>query len=311
VAAPGSASSPNITAPPDLIVSRQFHAPRALVWQAWTDPAHIVKWWGPHRFTAPRAEIELRPGGAVHFEMQAPGGRIYPSTGTVDEVIVPARLVVTTRLAQDGITVLEVQQTVTFEERGEETRVTLRAHVIRATEAAASALAFMNEGWNQALDKLTSYATTTAAERELVITRRFRAPIDAVWAAWTSAERLAAWWGPTGFTTTTSRFALTPGGQWAHVMRGPDGTEYPNVITYREVVPGRRLVYEQSGGRAGQPTLAFRATVVFERDEAGTRLTLRTHLGSAADKRRIIDEFGAYEGGLQTLDRLADYLHVP
>jgi uncharacterized protein YndB with AHSA1/START domain len=311
VAAPGSASARSVTAPPDLIVSRQFRAPRALVWQAWTDPAHIVKWWGPYRYTAPRAEIELRPGGKVSFEMQAPNGRVFGSTGTVDEVLALERLVVTTRLAQDGMTMLEVRQTVTFEERGDETRVTLRAHVIRATDAAASALAFMSEGWNQTLDKLTSYATTTAAERELVITRRFRAEIETVWEAWTSAERLAAWWGPTGFTTTTSRFELTSGGQWAHTMHGPDGTDYPNVITYREIVPNRRLVYEQSGGRAGEPTLGFRATVVFERDEVGTRLTLRMHLASAADKRRIVDEFGAYEGGLQTLDRLADHLQVP
>ena len=206
---------------------------------------------------------------------------------------------------------LEVRQTVTFEGHGDDTRVTVRAHVLHATEAAAGALAGMNEGWNQTLDKLVGYASTTAAEQELVITRRFRAPIETVWEAWTSPDRLAAWWGPTGFRTTTARFDLTPGGQWAHTMHGPDGTDYPNVITYREIVPGRRLVYEQSGGRAGEPQVAFRASVIFERDEVGTRLTLRTHLASAADKRRLIDEFGAYEGGVQTLDRLADYLRVP
>ena len=169
----------------------------------------------------------------------------------------------------------------------------------------------MEEGWNQALDKMVSYSATTAAPQEIVITRRYRAPIDTVWEAWTSPERLAAWWGPTGFTTTTTHFELTPGGQWIHTMHGPDGVDYPNVITYRDIVPGRRLVYEQTGGRAGETPIDFRSTVVFERDEAGTRLTLRMQVASAESRRRAIEEFGAYEGGIETLDRLADFLRVP
>lgn len=310
MAAPDSAPPRPIAAPPDVIVSRQLRAPRALVWQAWTDPTHLVKWWGPHRFTTPRAEIDLRPGGAVRFDMQGPTGQIYPSTGTVDEVRTNERLVVTTRLEHDGVVMLEVRQTVTFEERGEETRVTVRAHVLYATEAAAGALAGMDEGWNQTLDKLVSYAGTNAAEHAIVLTRRYRAPIETVWEAWTSPAHLAAWWGPRGFTTTTAGFDLAPGGQWAHTMHGPDGTDYPNVLTFRAIVPGRRLEYEQSGGRDGEPAIHFRSTVIFERDDVGTRLTLRMQFASAADRRRVIEEFGAYEGGVQTLDRLADHLRV-
>lgn len=171
------------TSAPDLVISRTFQAPRALVWQAWTDPAHLVKWWGPHRYTTPRAEIALRPGGAVRIDMQGPDGRIAPVVGTVDEVVAPERLVMTTRLEQDGVVIFEAQHTVTFEDRGSQTRVALRAHVLRATDAAAAAIAGMDEGWNQSLDRLTSYAETTAADRELVITRRFRAPIELVWEA--------------------------------------------------------------------------------------------------------------------------------
>ena len=309
-AAQGSPQS-GAAAVPDLIVSRQFRAPRALVWQAWTDPAHILKWWGPHRFSCPHAEIDLRPGGKLRLDMQGPDGRIFPSTGTVEEVVPPERLVMTTRLELDGVIMLEVRQTVTFEARGDDTRVTLRAQVLRATDAAAGALAGMTEGWNQTLDKLVSYATTTAADRDLVVTRRFRAPIEMVWDMWTSPQHLEAWWGPTGFTTTTSHFALAPGGQWAHVMHGPDGTDYPNVLTFREIVPGRRLTYAQSGGRAGDREIQFEATIVFERDEENTRVTMRLHFASAADRTVVMDEYGAYEGAHQTLDRLANLLRVP
>lgn len=296
---------------PDLVISRTFRAPRALVWQAWTDPAHIVKWWGPHRYTTPRAEIDLRPGGTVRLDMQAPDGSVTPVTGTVDEAVAPERLVTTTRLEQDGVVMLEVQHTVTFEDRDAETRVTLRARVIRATGAAAGAIAGMDEGWNQSLDRLVSYTTTAATDRELVITRRFRAPIALVWEAWTSPAHLERWWGPAGFTTTTSAFAFEPGGQWVHTMHGPDGTDYPNQITFREIVPGRRLSYSHTGGNDGEPELAFEVSAVFEPDELGTRVTWRMTLASAADRQRVIEEYGAYEGAHQTLDRLADLLQVP
>jgi uncharacterized protein YndB with AHSA1/START domain len=296
---------------PDLVISRTFQAPRALVWQAWTDPAHIVKWWGPHRFTCPRAEIDLRPGGRLSFDMRAPDGTVFPTAGTVEEVVPPERLVMTTRLAQDGVTIAEVQHTVLLEDRGEQTRLTLRAHVRIATDAATAALAGMEEGWSQALDKLVSHALTSAEDRQLVITRRFRAPIELVWEAWTSPAHLEKWWGPTGFTTTTSAFDFKPGGQWVHTMHGPDGTDYPNRLTFREIVPGRRLSYSHSGGSDGEPELEFEVSAVFERDEVGTRVTWRMTLASAADRQRVVDKFGAYEGAHQTLDRLADLLQVP
>jgi uncharacterized protein YndB with AHSA1/START domain len=310
VAGPSSAQTA-ASSRPDLIVSRRLRAPRALVWQVWTDPAHIVKWWGPHRFTSPRAEIDLRPGGALRFDMRAPDGQVMPATGVVEDVAAPERLVLTTRLAHEGVIIAEVRHTVELEDHGDETRVTVRARVLHATDAAAAALAGMEEGWNQSLDKLVSHATTQATDLELVVTRRFRAPIETVWEMWTAPEHLGAWWGPTGFRTTTDGFELRPGGEWRHTMHGPDGIDYPNVLTFREIVPGRRLAYEQSGGRAGEPQIHFTATVVFERDEAGTRLTLRMRAESAADRRRMIEEFGAYEGALETLDRLADRLRVP
>ena len=304
------ANDPSLSAR-DLVISRTFLAPRALVWQAWTDPAHIVKWWGPHRYTTPRAEMDLRPGGAVRLDMQGPNGGISPIVGTVDEAVAPERLVTTTRLEQDGGVLFEVRHTVTFEDRGNETRVTLRAHVLQATDAAAGAIAGMDEGWNQSLDRLASYAATTAAEREIIITRRFRAPVDLVWEAWTSPVHLEKWWGPIGFTTTTSAFDFTPGGQWVHTMHGPDGTDYPNTLTFREIVPGRRLSYSHTGASDDEPTLEFEVTAVFERDEVGTRVTWRMTLVSAADRQRVIEQFGAYEGAQQSLDRLADLLQVP
>lgn len=295
---------------PEIVLTRHFRAPRALVWQAWTDPRHIVRWWGPSRYTAPHAEIDLRPGGALRFDMQGPDGRILPSIGTIDEVVPEGLLVFTMRMEQQGAVVAEVQQTITLQDVDGGTVLELHVRVLHATEACMGPISSMREGWNQALDKMLSYTVTAAAERELVVTRRYRAPIETVWAAWTAPEHLERWWGPIGFTTTTSRFELAPGGQWVHTMHGPDGTDYPNVVTFREIVPPRRLAYAQSGGRVGDRTITFESTVVFEREEDGTRLTLRMRFDSAADRQVVIDEFGAYEGAIQTLNRLADLLGV-
>ena len=62
------------------------------------------------------------------------------------------------------------------------------------------------------------------------------APRDLVWKVWTDPKHLAQWWGPNGFSTTTSAYACKPGGVWRFVMHGPDGRDYENRITFDEIV---------------------------------------------------------------------------
>ena len=70
------------------------------------------------------------------------------------------------------------------------------------------------------------------AARSIVTTRLVDAPRDLVFEAWSDVEHLKHWWGPNGFTTTTSEFDFRPGGVWRFVMHGPDGTDYPNLIVF-------------------------------------------------------------------------------
>ena len=146
------------------------------------------------------------------------------------------------------------------------------------------------------------------ADRELVFTRVFDAPRALVWQAWADPARVAEWWGPLGFTTTTREHRLAPGGSWRFTMPGPDGRDYPNRVVYREVEPLRRLVYahDDDGGQA-EP-IAFEVTVTFEDEGVGTRLTMRMLFPSAAALRRVAEEYGAIEGAHQTLARLAEHL---
>ena len=109
----------------DVVLTRTFHAPRALVWQVWTDPDHLAKWWGPHTFSNPLVEIDLRPGGALRVDMQGPDG-VNAMTGQVREVVAPERFVFTSMLESDGHTYVEVLNTVTLTEQQGVTTVTLR-----------------------------------------------------------------------------------------------------------------------------------------------------------------------------------------
>jgi len=148
---------------------------------------------------------------------------------------------------------------------------------------------------------------TAAAEREISITRVIDAPRELVFDAWTDPEQVVQWWGPFGFTTTIHEMDVRPGGVWRFVMHGPDGTDYDNHVVFEEVVKPERLVYRHGGGE-GSDIKEFHVTVNFDEDDGGkTRLTLRLVAESPAERDRMV-EFGALEGGKQTMERLAEYL---
>src|SRR5438105_4503676 len=118
-------------------------------------------------------------------------------------------------------------------------------------------------------------AASDTADRELAITRRFDAPRELVWRAWTEPEHIAQWWGPNGFTNTIHEMDVRPGGVWRVMMHGPDGTDYPNKIVYHEVVPHERLAYWH-GDDVDEGGMHFDVTVTFTAigDETEVTMTL-------------------------------------
>ncbi len=151
---------PNAT----LVIERIFSAPIELMWQAWTDPEHIMRWWGPKDFTAPLAKIDFRVGGTYLFCMRSPDGQDYYSTGVYREIVHLKRIVFTDSFADEKGNVvsaahygmgedfpLELLVTVTFEETADgKTRFTLRHAGMPEGENSEMA----GLGWNQSLDKL-------------------------------------------------------------------------------------------------------------------------------------------------------------
>jgi uncharacterized protein YndB with AHSA1/START domain len=144
-------------------------------------------------------------------------------------------------------------------------------------------------------------------DREIVISRVLNAPRERVWEAMTDPEQITQWWGPAGFTDTTQEWDFRVGGVWRHTMRGPDGREYPNRSVFTEIVQPERVGYSHGWDAKGAGEM-FKATWTLEAQGDKTKVTIRMVAPSAAERDKIEKDFGAVEGGKQTLGRLAEFL---
>jgi uncharacterized protein YndB with AHSA1/START domain len=155
---------------------------------------------------------------------------------------------------------------------------------------------------------MTTKNDETPADRQIVTTRILDAPRELVWKVWTDPAHVHHWWGPAGFSTTTQRMDVRPGGQWRFTMHGPDGRDYQNTITFRVVEPPTRLVYEH-GGELDLEAVIFETTVTFEPmpgEPHRTRLTMCAVFPSQKARDFVIRECGAVAGAEQHLARLAE-----
>lgn len=147
----------------ELVITRFFDAPRERVWKAWTEPEHMMKWWGPKNFTAPACKMDFRVGGKYLFCMRSPEGKDYWSTGVYQEIVKPERLIFTDSFADENGNVvsgahygmgddfpLEMTVIVTFEDMGGKTKMTLRHTSMPAGDMSKMA----GQGWNESFDKL-------------------------------------------------------------------------------------------------------------------------------------------------------------
>jgi uncharacterized protein YndB with AHSA1/START domain len=148
-----------------LTITRIFEAPREAVWEAWTDPEHIVRWWGPKDYTSPAAKMDVRVGGRYVLCMRSRDGQDIWSGGVFREIVPLERIVMTDNFIDEHGNVVpastygmdidfqETVITVTLEDAGEgKTRMTMRHEGLPAGEHIEDA----SVGWNESLDKLAA-----------------------------------------------------------------------------------------------------------------------------------------------------------
>ncbi len=140
----------------ELAFTRIYDAPRELVFDAWTDPQHIGKWWGPNGFTTSTKVMEVKVGGRWEYVMHGPDGEDYPSNSVYTEVEKPQRLIFSNIGGKANDPHLTCQMIVTFEDVAGKTKLTLRM-IFPSTDAADHARELgADDGGKECLDRLAN-----------------------------------------------------------------------------------------------------------------------------------------------------------
>lgn len=149
----------------EIVVTREFDAPRELVWDAWTQPQHVAQWWGPNGFTNTVHEMAVQPGGVWRLTMHGPDGIDYPNKIVFLEVVKPERLVYDhTDDIEEPTTHFHV--TVTFEEHRGGTRLTMRMQFPTAEERQRVVDEYgAMDGASQTMARLREYLATMEVNR--------------------------------------------------------------------------------------------------------------------------------------------------
>ena len=153
---------------PELVITRIFDAPRGIVFKAWSQPEHLMRWWGPYGFTLPVCEVDFRPGGRWRFCMRSREGNEEWQQGVYREIVEPERIVFSYAFeAAEGVSGLsgwtpghQTLVTVTFAvHEGNKTKLTVRQTNFDKVAVRDDHV----RGWNEALDRLADYAVSDSA----------------------------------------------------------------------------------------------------------------------------------------------------
>jgi uncharacterized protein YndB with AHSA1/START domain len=303
----------------EVILTRIFNAPRELVFRAWTEREHLIKWWGPGVFTNPVCEIDLRLGGAWRIVMRGPDGTDYPCGGVYREIVEPERLVFT-NIAMDaqGNRLLDGLTTVIFDDLGGKTKLTLVTRAVGLVPLAPQMLAGMEAGWSQSLDKLEqlisgdsataqkSLTITLPSDLEILMTRVFHAPRSLVFEALSKPEHVARWWGPRNTSLSVCEIDFRVGGAWRYVLQTPAGSATFKGV-FLEITPPQGLVSTEIFDEPKVGCPEWTTTVTLEEHDGKTTLTSRV-LHKSVENRNGHLYSGMEAGASETYDRLAGLL---
>ncbi|WP_258104283.1 SRPBCC domain-containing protein [Marinoscillum sp. MHG1-6] len=147
-----------------IIIKRTFNAPRQLVWDVWTQPEHIIKWWGPEGITTRVEFMDFKPGGKWKYVMTGPDGTEYPVTGIFQEVNPIERYTSTDDFADEykehahGMDLPNILLVTTlFSDLGERTEVTIIfTHPTEEDKEKHEKMGGAS-GWNSSFKKLDDY----------------------------------------------------------------------------------------------------------------------------------------------------------
>ncbi len=146
-----------------VVITRIFDAPRELVFRAWTDPEHLMRWYAPRGCTIHFRQIDLRQGGVFHSCIRSPEGHECWCKGVYREIVKPERIVYTLAVADEEGNFVdpadvgmdpdwprETILTVTFAEHDGKTTLTLHQTILESLAKRTGA----HPSWIEMLDRL-------------------------------------------------------------------------------------------------------------------------------------------------------------
>ena len=227
----------------EILLTRVFDAPVRAVWDAWTIPEQVERWWGPRGFTLTTHSKDLRAGGTWRYTMHGPDGVDYQNV-TEYLVVEPYRKLVYDHGGNDERPAL-FRVTVTFSEANGTTTMEIISSLPSAEAATEMAKFIKQAGGNATWDRLAEHLEQTGTGKQsFVVTRTFDAPIVRVFEMWASPEHLAKWLPPARTTMRFLRSEIAPGKSTLFVITGEHGTMHVRA-EYLAIEPPRRIVYTQ------------------------------------------------------------------
>jgi uncharacterized protein YndB with AHSA1/START domain len=223
----------------ELHLTRVYDAPARVVWDAWTVPEQVAKWWGPRGFTLTTHSKDLRAGGSWRYTMHGPDGTDYPNV-TKYFVVEPHHKLVYDHGGTDERPPL-FRVTVTFTELNGKTTMDMVSSLPSPAAAKEMAKFIKQAGGNATWDRLAEYLEEAATGNPIfVIHRSFDASAARVLEMWTHAAKLATWLPPSG--TEPARLGAQPGGGTAtsFIAHGERNTR--TTVSLTEEAPARTRV---------------------------------------------------------------------
>lgn len=303
-------------------ITRIYDAPVKLVWDAWTDPKQVAKWWGPRGFTITTHSKDLKPGGHWNYTMHGPDGVDYPNKTKYFEVEPMKKLVYDHGANDEQGPMFRV--TVLFTEIAKNKTKMEMSMALPTPEAAAETRKFIKAaGGNSTWDRLAEYLEhESTGEDKFVINRSFEAPVATMYEMFTDPKHLAQWLGPTGSTMETISADIRVGGRMRYSMSFGDLTMYGS-LTYRELHKPDRIAYTQDfrtkddkiSRHPMAPTWPETMLTVIELASEGpseTRVTITwSVVGEASPEERATfhkEKGGMTQGWTGSFDKLEEYL---
>jgi uncharacterized protein YndB with AHSA1/START domain len=291
---------------PPLKLSRTFHAPRELVFKAWSSAEHIKRWFCPETFTVPDATVEMRVGGPFHVCICSPAGEEHWLRGTFTEVAPHTRLVIQMRVADGaGAALFDALTEVAFADALGGTQMDVVQTYTLIDLSKAWMVRGAPEGWRTTLDKLEKevlrmHGAGEPTSRSVVHTaftlkRTYDAPTVRVWRALTDETAKAKWFcgTPGKWELLERRMDVRAGGREYLKGRWDGGMVSTFDAIYHDVIPNERLVYSYAMHLDDRKISVSLATLQL-RGERGQTALMVTEQGAFLDG---YDDAGSREQG--------------